>query len=39
VIWVNFDEEDESGMGIKFIGLNLSDRNRILTAIKKLAIL
>lgn len=39
VIWVNFDEEDESGMGIKFIGLTLADRNRILTAIKKLAIL
>lgn len=39
VIWVNDDDEAEPGMGIKFMGLNLEDRERILTAIKKIAIL
>lgn len=40
VIWVNgLDEEDEPGMGIKFIGISDEDRDSILAALKKLAIL
>jgi len=39
VIWVNEDEEEESGMGIKFIGLAEKDRELILNCLKKLAIL
>ncbi len=39
VMWVNDDEESEAGMGVKFLGLNIDDRERILTAIKKIAIL
>lgn len=39
VIWVNDDDESEPGMGVKFLGLSLEDRERILTAIKKIAIL
>ncbi len=40
VVWVTMEEEGhESGMGIKFLGLKAEDRNRILAAIKKLAIL
>ncbi len=39
VIWVNDEEELEQGMGIKFLGLSLQDRERILTALKKIAIL
>lgn len=39
VIWVNDDDESECGMGVKFLGLNIDDRERILTAIKKIAIL
>jgi type IV pilus assembly protein PilZ len=39
VMWVNEDDEVEPGMGIKFMGLSLEDRERILTAIKKIAIL
>jgi len=39
VIWVNEDDESEAGMGVKFRGLSLEDRERILTAIKKIAIL
>ncbi len=38
VIWVNHDEE-EPGMGIKFMSMDLTDRHRILSALKKLAIL
>ena len=38
VIWVN-EDEDDSGMGVKFLGLNENDRELILTAIKKIAIL
>ncbi len=40
VIWASIDdEEDEPGMGIRFIGLDDLDRNKILEAFKKLAIL
>jgi type IV pilus assembly protein PilZ len=39
VIWVNMEDEDECGMGVKFQGLQLDDRNRILMALKKLAVL
>ncbi len=40
VMWVNEgDEEEEPGMGVKFLQLNSDDRHRILTVIKKLAIL
>lgn len=41
VIWVNSVEEveDEPGMGIKFIGISNDDRDSILAALKKLAIL
>ncbi len=39
VIWVNAEEDDEPGMGVKFLGLPRGDRERILSAIKKLAIL
>ncbi len=40
VIWVNDEEEgEEPGMGIKFIGLSEPDRETILNALKKLAIL
>jgi len=39
VIWVNDDDESEPGMGVKFLGLSVEDRERILTAIKKIAIL
>jgi uncharacterized protein (TIGR02266 family) len=40
VIWVNDEEEgEEPGMGIKFIGLADEDRESILNALKKLAIL
>ncbi len=39
VIWVNDEEEGEAGMGIKFMGLALEDRERILAALKKIAIL
>lgn len=40
VIWANTDEEDEDvGMGVKFLGLSEEDRDRILNSLKKLAIL
>lgn len=39
VIWVNDEEEEEPGMGIKFIGLDEKDREMILNSLKKLAIL
>lgn len=40
VIWCNDEEDDEEpGMGIKFIGLSEADRENILNALKKLAIL
>lgn len=40
VIWVNTDEDDEDvGMGIKFMGLAEEERDRILNSLKKLAIL
>lgn len=39
VIWVNDEDEVDPGMGIKFLGLSLQDRERILTALKKIAIL
>jgi uncharacterized protein (TIGR02266 family) len=39
VIWVNDEEEEEPGMGIKFIGISEEDRDRILNSLKKLAIL
>lgn len=39
VIWVNDEEDDEPGMGIKFRGLADRDREMILNALKKLAIL
>lgn len=40
VIWSNNDaDDDEPGMGIKFIGLSEADRENILNALKKLAIL
>ena len=39
VIWVNEDEEEEPGMGVKFIGLKEDDRETILNCLKKLAIL
>jgi type IV pilus assembly protein PilZ len=39
VIWVNHDDDEEPGMGIKFIGLDEDEREKILAAIKKIAIL
>jgi len=39
VIWANFDDDEEPGMGIRFVGLNEKDKDKILSAIKKLAIL
>ena len=39
VIWVNEGDDDEAGMGVKFIGLSEEDRDKILAAIKKIAIL
>lgn len=39
VMWVAMDDEEECGMGVKFIGLQVDDRNRILMALKKLAVL
>lgn len=42
VIWTNNDEEEdeeEMGMGVKFIGLDEKDREMILNCLKKLAIL
>jgi uncharacterized protein (TIGR02266 family) len=39
VIWVNPPDEEEPGMGVKFLGLDLDGRHRILAALKKLAIL
>lgn len=40
VIWINDEEEEpESGMGVKFIGLKEEDRDHILNVLKKLAIL
>lgn len=42
VIWVNSidsEEEEEPGMGVKFIGISDDDRDSILAALKKLAIL
>src|SRR5665213_4087755 len=39
VIWVNPIDEEEPGMGVKFLSLSLQQRHRILAAIKKLAIL
>ena len=39
VMWINDDDEEEPGMGVKFLQLNSDDRHRILTVIKKLAIL
>ena len=39
VMWVNQSDEDEPGMGVKFIGLSKEDRETILAAIKKIAIL
>lgn len=40
VIWVNFEEDDEEpGMGVKFMGLQQEDRDMILNSLKKLAIL
>lgn len=38
VIWVN-EEDEEPGMGVKFLGLMKKDKDRILIALKKLAIL
>lgn len=39
VIWVNPLDEEEPGMGVKFLALDVESRHRILAAIKKLAIL
>jgi uncharacterized protein (TIGR02266 family) len=41
VMWVNSvdAEEDEPGMGIKFLGISNEDRDSILAALKKVAIL
>ena len=39
VIWLNDEEDDEVGMGVKFIGLDEGDRESILNSLKKLAIL
>lgn len=40
VIWANDDADDEEpGMGIKFMGLSEADRENILNTLKKLAIL
>ena len=39
VMWINEDEEEDPGMGVKFLQLNADDRHRILSVIKKLAIL
>ncbi len=41
VMWINaVDEEgEEPGMGIKFIGISIEDRDSILAALKKIAIL
>lgn len=39
VIWVNPSDEEEPGMGVKFMSLSVEERHRILSAIKKLAIL
>ena len=40
VMWTHDgDDEEEPGMGVKFLQLNADDRHRILAVIKKLAIL
>jgi uncharacterized protein (TIGR02266 family) len=40
VMWKNDEEEEpESGMGVKFLGLKEDDRDHILNVLKKLAIL
>lgn len=41
VMWMNSveSEEDEPGMGIKFLGISNEDRDSILAALKKVAIL
>lgn len=39
VIWVNTEEDEEPGMGVRFVGLSDQAREKILAAVKKLAIL
>ncbi len=39
VMWSNDVDDDEPGMGVKFLSMTRDDRHRILSVIKKLAIL
>lgn len=39
VMWVNEGDDEESGMGVKFLGLKEEEREKILQALKKIAIL
>lgn len=39
VMWTNAIDDSEPGMGVKFLSMTIDDRHRILSVIKKLAIL